>query len=130
VTESDVDVIRDAIDAINRGDLGAWVETLHPDFEFQDPPEMPDDSSGTGREAALASLKRMLDVADEVRIEIKDITTLDDGRVLLAIRVSARGKRSGVPGEFDRWDLVTIRDGRFSRTEIYLDRDRAFAAAA
>jgi ketosteroid isomerase-like protein len=127
--EESVELVRGAIDAINRGDLDAWLDTLHPDFEFQDPPEMPDDSSGSGRKAALASLKRMLDLAEDVLIEVKEITTLDDGRILLATRVSARGAGSGVPVEFDRWDLMTIRDGKFSRAEVYLDRDHALEAA-
>jgi ketosteroid isomerase-like protein len=127
--EGDVELVREAIDAINRGDLDSWLDMLHPDFEFQDPPEMPDDSSGTGREAALESLMRMLELADDVRIDTQQITTLDDGRVLLATRVSARGKGSGVPVEFNRWDLMTIRDGKFSRAEVYLDRDHALAAA-
>ena len=117
------------IEALNRGDFDAWLDTLHADFEFQDPPEMPDDSSGSGREAALASLKRMFDVADDVRIAVSEITALDDGRLLLETRVSARGKGSGAPVEFDRWDVMTIRDGKVSRAEIYLDHDQALNAA-
>jgi ketosteroid isomerase-like protein len=127
--EDGVELVRDAIDAINRGDLDAWLDTLHPDFEFRNAPEMPDDPSGTGKEAALASMKTTLDLAENVRVDVKEITTLDDGRILLTTRVSAHGKGSGVPVTFDRWDLMTIRDGKFIRAEIYLDRGQALAAA-
>ena len=125
----DLEVIRAGVEAVNRGDMDAWLETIHPEIEFVDPPDTPDDSSGTGREAALASIKRMLDVAEEVHAEIEEVTETEDGRLLVTTRVLARGKGSGVPLEFVRWDLITVRDEMIARNEIYLDRAEALAAA-
>jgi ketosteroid isomerase-like protein len=125
-----VEALRAQIDALNRGDLDAWLEGFDPDVEFIMPPEWPDLQEGRGRKAALASMQMALDVAEDVRIELREITELLDGPdLLLSTHITARGAGSGLPISFNRYDLITMRAGKIFRDEIFLDRAQALEAA-
>jgi ketosteroid isomerase-like protein len=130
MSEENLEALRAQIDALNRGDLDAWLEGFDPEVEFVMPPGWPDHQEGRGRDAALASMKMALDVAEDVRIEVRDITELDSAdRLLVSTHITARGAGSGVPIGFDRYDLITMRAGKVIRAEIFLDREEALEAA-
>jgi ketosteroid isomerase-like protein len=129
MSEENVEALRVQIDALNRRDLDAWLEGFDPDVEFIMPSEWPDHQEGRGRKAALASMQMAFDVAEDLRIEVRDITELDGPDLLVSTHVTARGTGSGVPLGFDRYDLITMRGGKVIRAEIFLDRDQALEAA-
>ena len=65
---------------------------------------------------------------EDVTAAIHSIEELDSpDRLLVSSHVSARGRGSGIPIEFDRWDIVTMRAGKIVRAEVYLDAERARA---
>jgi ketosteroid isomerase-like protein len=121
--------IRDQIEALNRGDLDRWLRGFDPEVEFRMPPEWPDEVEGRGREAALASMKGALEVAGNVDIELREVTELAGDRLLVSTHIVATGAGSGVPMAFDRYDLITMRDGRVYRDAIFLSREQALEAA-
>ncbi len=130
MSEENVEALRAQVDALNRGDLDAWLEGFDPEVVFRLPPEWPDEGEGKGREAALASMKGALAVAEGVDISVRAITELDSpDRLLVSTHIVATGAGSGVPLEFDRYDLITMRDGRVYRDEIFLNREQALEAA-
>jgi ketosteroid isomerase-like protein len=122
--------IREQVEALSRGDWEAWLKGFDPEVEFRMPREWPDEVQGKGREAALASMKGALDVAENLDIEIRDITELDTpDRLLVSTHVRATGAGSGVPMGFDRYDLIRMRGGKVYRDEIFLSREEALEAA-
>jgi ketosteroid isomerase-like protein len=130
MSQENVETLRAQIDALNRRDLDAWLKGFDPDVEFRMPSEWPDHQEGRGREAALASMQMVLDVAEDIRIEVQDITALDSpDRLLVSTRINARGAGSGVPLGFERYDVITMRAGKVIRAEIFLDRASALEAA-
>src|SRR5687768_16348368 len=122
MSEQNVETLRAQINALNRGDLDSWLEGFDPEAEFIMPSEWPDHQKGRGREAALASMQTALDVAEDVRIEVLDITELDSDRIFVSTHVTARGVGSGVSLGFDRYDLISMRAGKVIRAETFLDR--------
>jgi ketosteroid isomerase-like protein len=130
MSEENVKSVREQIDALARGDLERWLEGFDEEVEFRLPPEWPDEGVGRGREAALASMKSTLELAEKVQIDVLDITELDSpDRLLVATRIAATGAGSGVPVEFDRYDLMTMRNGKVWRDAIFLKREQALEAA-
>jgi ketosteroid isomerase-like protein len=128
--EENVETVREQVDALAQGDLERWLEGFDEEVEFRLPPEWPDEDVGRGREAALASMKSTLELAQSIDIEVIDVTELDSpDRLLLATRIAATGAGSGVPVEFDRYDVMTMRNGKVWRDEIFLDREQALEAA-
>ena len=65
----------------------------------------------------------------DLRIEAESIIDLDDNRVLVLSRHTARGKLSGVPIDHEIGDLFTLRAGKVVRYDCYWDRAGAMQAA-
>jgi ketosteroid isomerase-like protein len=122
--------LRDQIDALVQGDFERWLQGFDPEVEFRMPPEWPDESIGKGPAAALASMKGTLELAEGLEIDLREVTELGDpDRLLIYTHIAATAIGSGVPVEFDRYDLMTMRNGKVFRDEIYLTREQAFEAA-
>jgi ketosteroid isomerase-like protein len=130
MSEENVKALRAQVDALNRGDLDAWLEGFDPEVEFREPPEWPGGEVGRGREAALTTMRRAIEDAEDLNIEIEGIEELDTpDRLFLTTHVTARGKGSGIPIEFNRYDVIKMRDGKILDSEIYLNREEALEAA-
>ncbi len=70
----------------------------------------------------------MLDVMEEPQIEAGEI--IDAGEtVVIAIRISGRGRGSGIGVEADWFHVVTERDNKAVRIEWHRSRDEALEAA-
>jgi ketosteroid isomerase-like protein len=80
---------------------------------------------------ARRGLKRWADstreVWDEWRFEREQFVDAGD-QVLVLVRVVARGGSSGISLDRQTAHLWTVRDGRVTRCEVYLDRAEALEA--
>ncbi len=65
---------------------------------------------------------------EEFRVEIDEYRSAGD-RVLALGRLQAKGRGSGIPVSAPMWAVSEFRDGKLSRTRVYLDRAGAFRAA-
>lgn len=65
----------------------------------------------------------------EVPNALERFFDVDDGRVLVFVRVSATGRDSGAPVEILAAHEFTIRDGRVVRFKAYANRADALEAA-
>jgi ketosteroid isomerase-like protein len=63
------------------------------------------------------------------RFEAERVLDVDDERVLVLVRVTARGQERGVPVEIQDAHEVTVRDGVVVRVKVYADRAEALEAA-
>jgi ketosteroid isomerase-like protein len=81
--------------------------------------------------ASAADLWRnFLNAWEGYRSEAIEYRELDDERVLVLVRRSGRGKRSGVALEQIASEgavLYHVRDGKVTKEVVYFDRDRALA---
>jgi hypothetical protein len=57
MSQENLDVVREVVDAFNRQDWVAWASNWHPDAEWYDPPEVP----GSGVHRGLESIRRFFD---------------------------------------------------------------------
>jgi 2-(1,2-epoxy-1,2-dihydrophenyl)acetyl-CoA isomerase len=92
------------------------------------------DGPSAGRWTGLAGMaeasRTWLSAWEDLRAEVEDYLELDENRVLVLIRFSARGKTSGVElGQIrtKSANLFEVREGKVTRFVQYLDRERAFA---
>jgi ketosteroid isomerase-like protein len=70
-----------------------------------------------------------LDALADLHIEAERVIDLDEDRVLVFARQTARGKTSGLPFAHEFGDLLTLADGKITRYASYWDRAEALAAA-
>jgi ketosteroid isomerase-like protein len=60
--------------------------------------------------------------------EVEQSTEGSDGRVLLQVVGTARGRASGVETELRAWFLLWIADGKITKRQVFLNRDKALEA--
>jgi ketosteroid isomerase-like protein len=121
-------LLRQGYDAWNRGDW-TWMEALlAPDFEVDATDRVLNPDHYEGIEGFRRLAGEMSEVWDSW--EIEPVQFIENGeRVFVAHRVRARGKGSGVEVEQTYWSVWTVRDGHGARLALYVDRERALAAA-
>jgi ketosteroid isomerase-like protein len=121
-------LLRQGYDAWNRDDWAAMEKVLAPEFEVDATDRVLNPDHYEGIEGFRRLAGEMAEIWDSWEIEPLEI--LENGElVFVAHRVRARGKGSGVVVEQTYWSVWTVRDGKGARLALYVDRERALAAA-
>ena len=125
---TNLDLVRSIFADWERGDWSssAWA---HPDIETV-MADWPAPGRSTGVAGAAELWRNFLNAWEGYRSEAEEYRELDDERVLVLIRRSGRGKRSGIElGQIASEGAVLyhIRSGRVTKQVVYFDRDRALA---
>jgi len=131
-----IDLVRDAYRFIEDVQLGrredydeGYSEILAEKFELLLPPGYPE---GEQVFRGPAGLKRWIDsireIWDEWRMEQERFIAAGD-RVVVLIRVVARGHLSGVALDRETAHIWSVAEGRVTRCEVYFDRSEALDAA-
>ena len=129
MSSEDVEVLRGLYARWGEGDFSDAIAALDPQIVFERimdevPPGPGGAGSWTGIDEAVGALMDWIRQWDEIHHQAEEFIDLGD-RVLVLTRQSARGKLSGVPVEAELADIVTVRDGKIARWEIYWSREEA-----
>jgi ketosteroid isomerase-like protein len=121
---------RRSIDAWNREDLDAFLETWHPDCEWR--PAFPRSLEGVGavyhgREGIARAWRGVRAVWEEYRLDPEDAQVVE-GSLVVVGRVYARGKESGLELDSGWSAVISFRDGVAISAWDWLDRDEALKA--
>ena len=128
MSEENIELVRRALQALDRRDLTSSLAVLDEDFEVVPTSDWPEPGV-RGAEAAFNWYVQAFDTLQPLRAD--DAEFIDPGadKVLLQYRMDVRGKGSGAKVEFRRWCVVTVRKGRLHRAEWFSDRAEALEAA-
>jgi ketosteroid isomerase-like protein len=130
VSEENVGLVRDFIEAGQRQDWKRVGELIAPDAE------MLGTVGGLGEGQVYTGLSEMKDEFETVdqeaweerRLEPTNFRHIDD-LVVVLLHEHRRGRGSGVELESDTAVVFTVRDGRIARIQGYMDQDAALEAA-
>ena len=128
VASANVELVRSLYAAWERGDYGSR-EWAHPEIEWAIA-DGPAPGSWKGVAGMVEGWREFLNAWDDWRSEAEQYRELDDERVLVLVRMSGRGKASGLEAGQIRAKaahLLHVHGGKVTRSVIYLDRDRALA---
>jgi ketosteroid isomerase-like protein len=106
-------------------------ERWHPDLVLIQSSDMPGTAGEFhGYDGLAANTRELLESWDQVNFRPDQVHMVGDDRYLVLVEASGRGRGSGVSLSGD-WlgHLVTIRDGRAERLEVYRGWDEAREAA-
>jgi ketosteroid isomerase-like protein len=126
--ERNLELLREGIDAYNRGDLSFAVEHAADDIDVFAHRNLLNAGTYRGREAFEAWMRNWREAWSEVTLEVRGVETIGDSHLLLDTWQRAVGAASGVPVEMDLVQLIEVHDGQISRYHLYPDRERALAA--
>ncbi len=82
-----------------------------------------------GGQQMLSGVDDWLDAGDEWRLEADEVIVAPNDHILAVVRVSIRGKGSGVPVEQRFYTVCGIRGGKIARIQDFKDRQDALEAA-
>jgi ketosteroid isomerase-like protein len=127
MSQENVEVVRQAMEALLRRDRDAWFAIHDENFEIVPVRDWPE-TGVRGREAAWDFNMRIRDSFEWTPIEVERVDAGAD-KVLGHPRYDLRGAGSGVEVELDQWFVATVRQGRIFRLEWFADRAAALEAA-
>ena len=152
--EGNVEIVRAMFDAWNRGDTDAAfreagygidsgrtppaselekfsdvLAPFDPEVEAEPPPGGLTAGTYHGHEGLIKLISEFWGQFDERRSEIKECIPAGGDRVIITLLHHARGKLSGVEVEMWHHQVLTLRDGKIVRWQMFLNREEALAAA-
>jgi ketosteroid isomerase-like protein len=127
MSRENVDVVREALDALLREDVERAAADLAPDAEIHDY-DIPDASVYRGPEGFFKWLAVWSESWESWRFEDVEVRDAGEGRVLVLFTMTVVGRGSGV--EISRPDGIayTVRDGKIVRIEYFNDQRQALEA--
>ncbi len=126
--EGNVETFRRVIDAFNRQDMETVASVLDGGSEWDWSRSIGRDKAVyRGREAILRFWEEFTGGFEEIRIEIDDV--VEEGDRLLATMLSVMRGRGGIEVEARNAWLITLRDGKLARLEMFQTKAEALAAA-
>jgi ketosteroid isomerase-like protein len=130
MAEENVDVVREAVEAFNRGDLDAAVARMHPDIEWETLAAFPDAATYCGRGEVLEFWQTWQDAFRGFRLHLEGCEPVGENHVLAIFRVSGEGAGSGVGVESPAvFQLGEVRDGQIIWVGMFSTGDEAREAA-
>jgi len=125
--QENVELVRRAIDSINRGRLA--LEDTADDFEMDWSNSVgPLKGVYRGVEQVNEVFQSFREVWDRLRWDVQEVIDLDGGQVLIVNRVRMRGRTSNVEVEATGIQVWTIRDGKLASVKLYQSRADALEA--
>jgi len=130
MSQENVEIVRDAAVAFNRGDLDAWFEYWADDIDYRAAEGALDDRGPMhGKDAVRAYAQDWLDMFDDFKSEALELIDAGQDEVIAVLRISGRAKLVGVETDLTYAALYTIRDGKVTRGREYWTKEQALEAA-
>ena len=123
------EVIRVGYAAWANRDLETWLETLHPEVEFQTSGLFPDlATTYRGHRGMRSFWKAMLVPWEAFSLDVERIAEGDDSAAV-ALHIRATGKGSGAPADLRQGQALRFVDGRVIRISAHPTFEEALEAA-
>jgi ketosteroid isomerase-like protein len=130
MSEENVETVREAVEAFNRGDFDAALERMHPDIEWETPDSFPDAATYRGREAVREFWQTWRDTFRGFRVHLEECAPVAEDYVLATFLVSGEGTGSGVGVESPAiFQLGEVRGGQVIWVGMFLTESDALEAA-
>ena len=127
--EENVESIRQATEAFNRGDADAFVALGTPDVEWEDAIFW---TEGTrifrGRDEVRTWFAQVQEPWERIHLAIEETLEAENDGLVVGFHLTARGRSSGADTHLQFWQVLWFRDGLTARRQIFRDRAEALEA--
>jgi ketosteroid isomerase-like protein len=128
MSQENVDIVRQMIDAFNRGDFEASLAFLDEDIEWHDPPNVPGAGVHRGPGEGRRWMVRWLGAWESYTAEAEEL--IDAGSQVVVVHYErGTGKGSGVEVDHRSANLFDLRKGKVVRRRPFPSRGEALEAA-
>ena len=127
MTEANLEIVRAGYEAFNRRDFDVGWEMAHESVTWK-PLFSVETDVLRGKEAVQAAWRSQVEALD-LRVDLLELRSLDEHRVLALGRWSGKGSGSGALVERTGAQLFTFDGGLIASVETFATRDAALEAA-
>jgi ketosteroid isomerase-like protein len=127
VSQQNVDIVRRAVAALNRRDVPAVLDLLHPEAELDWSRRLLDPAVLRGHEGAEQFIEETFEIFGDVKIEEEEIIDLGEEVVMVGV-ARFQGRSSGAEVAARAANVWTVRDGKIVRFQLYQDKESALRA--
>jgi ketosteroid isomerase-like protein len=122
-----VELLRRANEAFNRGDFDAFLALCHEDLEIEDLNRAPDlPRVSRGKAEALQAFAAWTDTFEDFSGEIEEYIDVDEWHVGCVVRYRGTNRAMGLEVEFRGVDMWEVRERKLARGTLgYPDRESA-----
>jgi ketosteroid isomerase-like protein len=132
MSNENVELVLQAVDAVNRVDADAFVACFHPDVEWEASDDRFPGFGGVyrGRAGVRRWLEEALDPWESVQIDVEEVTEAGDDQATLGVLMTTRGAGSGLETKLHLWQVFWVTDGKVARRQEgpYWARNEALEA--
>jgi ketosteroid isomerase-like protein len=129
VGQTDVDLVRKAMDAWNREDMKALTALSDAEVEFVSIFAGMEGRTYRGYDGLREYFADMRDTWIEFHREIEEIVDAGDEQVVVFFRLRGTARASGVPVDEQVTTVFELKRGRLYRMVVFRDREKALKAA-
>ena len=127
--ERDVEILREGLQAFSDGDIERILQFTHPEFEGVVPPELSaEPDTYRGHDGVRRYFATFTDAMDDVRFEPERFWDAGDA-VVVAMRMTAKGRLTSIPVEQRFAQICTVRDGRARSVRTFASLSEALEVA-
>jgi ketosteroid isomerase-like protein len=128
VSSANVELVRRAVEGLNRGDAEEVISIASPDYEMHLVGVAQEPVFYGGADGIRELLRDLAESWESFELADIDVRDLGD-RVLVLGELRGRGRVSGIDVGARRGFLFSVRDGKIRHLQAYLSPDEALAAA-
>jgi uncharacterized protein len=129
VAQGNVEIVRTGFEALERGGVEELLPFVHPEFETTIPSGLAvEPDTYRGHEGIRRYFDSFYEVMDEVHFIPDEFIQVGE-RVVVPVRVVARGKETGIAAEQRVFQVWSLRAGKAIRVEVFATREEAIEAA-
>ena len=127
MSRENIELARRGYEAFRASSLEDVLDLLHPEIEWSEGTDVPEPQIYRGHDGVRRQQEQFNAAWEEFRIEPEDFIDAGD-RIVVLLRIWARGSGSGIEVEGRAAHVWTVHDGRAVRLEMYLDPAKALQA--
>jgi ketosteroid isomerase-like protein len=120
-------------DAYASDDIMPWrqqVEKLFdPEVVLETGAEAFTEGEWRGYEGAVGFVANQMEVLKDMWMQAHQYIDVDDDCLVVEITFGGRARHTGIPVELHPFHVLRLRNGKFVRWQVFLDRDQALEAA-
>jgi ketosteroid isomerase-like protein len=129
VASSNLETVQEAFETLSEGGYEALLPLIHPEFEVTTPPELASEpDTYRGPEGVRRYFESFYEAMEEIHFEPTSFHAVGE-RVVVELRLRARGRTSGIEAEQRLVQVWDLRDGLAVKLEVYPGLDEALEAA-
>jgi len=128
VSQEDVEIVKAAWRALNRGDIDALLTFHTDDVDFRPPSHLLDGTVFHGHAGVRAWWDRVTDVWSELEGS-PSLLAAGGAQVVMSIDIRLVGRESGVPVNQVFVNIYTLRDGKIAASTAFRSEREALEAA-